>query len=73
LTFASYGASHGSYPVANVTVACAIGVVKEQMDLLMKRLDKTFSDFIADRDKGIEEAELVDKWHRIVRIQNTLD
>eukprot|EP00924_Labyrinthula_sp_SR-Ha-C_P009987 snap_masked-scaffold_21-processed-gene-5.83-mRNA-1 protein AED:0.02 eAED:0.02 QI:0/-1/0/1/-1/1/1/0/456 len=40
-----YGSSYNSYGLNYFTIACAIGMSKEDIDELMKKLTKTFSDF----------------------------
>lgn len=46
-TFFSYGASYTNYPCAYFTVACAIGIDESQIELLMKRINKTFKEYRA--------------------------
>lgn len=39
-TFTGYGSHSDEYPVTYLTVAAAIGMTKEEVDTLIKRLDK---------------------------------
>lgn len=44
-TFINWGAHHNSYPCAYFTAAAAIGMKREEVDIFIKRLDKTFTKF----------------------------
>ncbi|CEM21871.1 unnamed protein product [Vitrella brassicaformis CCMP3155] len=43
--FANYGAHSDDYPFAYLTVACAIGATKDELQVFLKRLDETLTDF----------------------------
>lgn len=46
-TFESYGAHFDHFPVAYLTFACAIGMTKEEIDQLVKKLRKTIAEWKA--------------------------
>ncbi|GBG31312.1 O-phosphoseryl-tRNASec selenium transferase [Hondaea fermentalgiana] len=56
IDFGHYGASFDEYPHAYVTVACAMGVRLEDLGVLNKRLDQTFTDFAKRRAKRAQAA-----------------
>ena len=41
--FSNWGAHHNSYPCAYFTTAAAYGTKKEEVDVFVKKLDKTFT------------------------------
>lgn len=45
IEFINYGAHHDAYPCAYFTVACALGIVEEDVLLFLKRLDKTLTEW----------------------------
>ena len=50
--FHSYGAHFNNYPYPYLTIACAIGSNKEEIDLFMERLDKILLEY---KKKSTEE------------------
>ena len=44
-TFTNWGSHHDSYPTAYFTVAAAIGMRREEVDIFLERLDKVFVKF----------------------------
>mmetsp|Transcript_19336 Transcript_19336/g.30974 ORF Transcript_19336/g.30974 Transcript_19336/m.30974 type:complete len:160 (+) Transcript_19336:1191-1670(+) len=61
ISFNNYGASYDNYPHAYVTVACAIGGEFEDIKVLEKRLDQTFTDFSKRRAKRVNVDDKNDK------------
>lgn len=47
-TFTGWGAHFNKYPCSYLTAAAAIGTTKQDIDLFLKRLDKTFKQFLKD-------------------------
>ena len=45
IDFASYGAHYTEYPTAYLTVACAIGMARDEIDQLMTKLRKTIHEW----------------------------
>lgn len=45
--FESYGAHFNQFPVPYLTFACAIGMTKQEVDLLVKKLRKTIVEWKA--------------------------
>lgn len=56
-TFTNWGAHCDFYPCAYFTAAAAIGMRREEVDLFIKRLDKTFSKFKRRRVPAQEEVD----------------
>ncbi len=48
IVFPSYGASYSGYPVPYFTLACAIGISEHEVELLLRRVDQTLTDFYKD-------------------------
>ena len=46
LKFLNFGSHSNSYPSAYLTVASAIGVAKNDIDVFIKKLDKIFSSLV---------------------------
>lgn len=44
--FVSWGAHHGHFPHSYVTIACAIGMREQEVDVFLARLDKTLAKFV---------------------------
>jgi len=45
IAFTNYGSHCDAYPVAYFTAACALGATEEDLDLFLKRLDKTLKEW----------------------------
>jgi len=45
IAFANYGSHHDTYPAAYFTAACALGATEEDLQLFLKRLDKTLKEW----------------------------
>ena len=45
IDFTGYGAHINEYPVPYITVAAAIGMVQDEVDVFVERLDKAFREF----------------------------
>eukprot|EP00002_Diphylleia_rotans_P036295 TRINITY_DN7982_c0_g1_i2.p1 TRINITY_DN7982_c0_g1~~TRINITY_DN7982_c0_g1_i2.p1 ORF type:complete len:239 (+),score=31.80 TRINITY_DN7982_c0_g1_i2:250-966(+) len=52
IQFEGYGAHTNSYPVPYLTVACAIGASKTEIDTFMGRLDKVLSEYVRKRHQS---------------------
>ena len=52
MVFLGYGSHTNQYPFAYITVAAAIGIEKTEVDMFMKRLDKTLEKFTKKRLKN---------------------
>jgi O-phospho-L-seryl-tRNASec:L-selenocysteinyl-tRNA synthase len=46
LMFKNFGSHSNNYPLAYLTVASAIGVTKNDIDIFIKKLDKIFSSLV---------------------------
>lgn len=44
MTFRNYGSHHDAYPAVYLTVACALGITQPEIDLFLKKLDKTLAE-----------------------------
>lgn len=53
--FQSYGAHYDHFPVPYLTVACAIGMTKHEIDALVKKLRKTIQEWKAKQAKAAGE------------------
>ena len=49
--FTNWGSHHNSYPTAYFTVAAAIGMKREEVDVFLERLDKVFVKFRKKREE----------------------
>ena len=56
LPFTNYGAHHDAYPHVYLTVACALGITQPEIDLFLKKLDKTFAEYKAADKKAAAAA-----------------
>lgn len=59
--FVNWGAHHSDFPHSYFTVACAIGITKEDVDLFMKRISKVLSKYIkmnSEEEKEVENGEI---------------
>ena len=43
--FSNWGSHHNNYPTAYFTVAAAVGMRREEVDVFLERLDKVFAKF----------------------------
>jgi O-phospho-L-seryl-tRNASec:L-selenocysteinyl-tRNA synthase len=50
--FKSFGAHHDEFPVAYVTFACALGMQRGEVDLLVTKLSKTIHEWRAKQNKA---------------------
>ena len=58
-TFKGFGSSHESYPHAYMTAACAVGMGEDEMNEFFVRLEKSWKDYCAKREKERKKANLL--------------
>lgn len=55
--FTNWGSHHNSYPTAYFTVAAAIGMRREEVDLFLERLEKVFVKFRKKQGESLQPPE----------------
>lgn len=51
IKFGAYGAHHSAFPQPYLTVAAALGIRKEEVDVFLSRLDDVLREYAKEKEK----------------------
>ncbi|KAL7464084.1 hypothetical protein ACHAXS_004420 [Conticribra weissflogii] len=66
--FEGFGSSHDDFPHAYMTAACAVGLGEAEMNEFFARLEKSWGDYCAKRDKDVKKKDKVVDFETLKKI-----